>query len=286
VVSEVSAKGKMEPQKFNLSVIERNLLTKISISSKKSGYSTACTETFAAWCDCSDRSIRRAIQNLTNFGLIEVAKKFTHKFNRHKKVRCYKLTELGQNSKNLFISKNKKLSTKVVQKSVQKQQPVREFGHDFGRDIIEPIKELKVLNIKEKILKKKDLSFCEPKKSKEEILIERYGFAKVQAAKEKLQAYEKRDSIKSFNAYLEKTIENADSDTRLDENYYANKTFIDQRYDFFVKNGFRMAYKSKNVLALDVNGYTETFNLRDSENAFRLNMRWFLEEKGGFVARR
>jgi len=276
----------LELQKFTLSTIERNLLTKISISSKRSGYSTACTETLAAWCDCSDRSIRRAIQNLTNFGLIEVAKKFTHKFNRHKKVRCYKLTELGQNSKKLFISKDKKLSTKVVQKSVQKPQPVREFGHDFGRDFIESIKELKVLNIKEKILKKKDSSFCEPVKSKEEILIERFGFAKVQAAKEKLQAYEKRDSIRCFNAYLEKTIENSDSDNRLDENYYTNKTFVDQRYDFFVKNGFRIAYKSKNVLALDVNGYTENFNLRDSENAFRLNMKWFLEEKGGFVVRR
>lgn len=282
MVSKVSGKDIMEPQKFTLSVIERNLLTKISVAAQRTGYSYADTETLAFWCECTTRTIQRAISKLLKLELIAVHK---ISYRSRQKVRCFKITQLGKVSKNLYISKNKKLSTKVVQKLVHNSSSV---ATNVATNVAasREYKEYKEYNKKEKILKKKDSSFCEPVKSKEEILIIRFGFAKVQAAKEKLNAYEKRDGIKCFNAYLEKTIENADSDTRLDENYYANKTFVDQRYDFFVKNGFRMAYKSKNVLALDVNGYTETFNLRDSENAFRLNMRWFLEEKGGFVVRR
>jgi len=272
----------LELQNFNLSVIERNLLTKIYVAAQRTGYSYADTETLAAWCECTTRTIQRAISKLLKLELIAVHK---ISYRSRKKVRCFEVTQLGKVSKNLYISKDKKLSTKVVQKSVHNSNSVAKNVATNVADSIEH-KEYKEYNIKEKILKKKDSFFCEPKKSKEEILIEKFGYAKVQAAKEKLNAYEKRDGIRCFNAYLEKTIENADSDNRLDENYYANKTFVENRYDFFMKNGFRIAYKSKNVLALDVNGFTETFNLRDSENAFRLNMRWFLEEKGGFVSRR
>lgn len=185
MVSKVSGKDIMEPQKFNLTIHEQNLLTKIYIcqTSSKTSECFLSTERLATSINKSPRQTQTILKKLITINLIEVV-------GQRGRNRSYKLSKLSLANPYLKISKKtleKSIRNKVfrLKNSVKNKQDLASKTSTFSAETIE----LK------RYIKEKKLSSKKEKISDDVVSIETSKTKSYKRSSEDLKKFEKHENI-------------------------------------------------------------------------------------------